>query len=122
MFINTGSQFEITLIMLVLGFALGVLFNISDAITTIFNNKLWIKIVCEFFATIICCICVYCAAQVLYFGLIRPYMLCAAILGLYLEIITIGKFVKGAIIFAKNWIKRAILSFKATKIGSKIAK
>lgn len=122
MFFNANSQWWISLILIGTGFLCGAFFNLASTLNILFKNRFWIKCIFDFVATIICGTAFLIAINILYYGEMRLYMIVAFVLGLYLEIVTVGKIIAKTFLLLYNktaiWIKK----LSNTKFGKRITK
>ncbi len=122
MYFNTLSQGYIALILATIGFLCGIIYNLSRATTMIFGGSAVIRFILDFLATLISFGVLYLSINILYFGWIRPYMLAAFFLGMYFELITVGKLFANTFKMLYNKIAKLWGKFLNTRFGKRLAK
>lgn len=122
MYFNANSQWWISLILIGVGFLCGFLYNFAHAIVFVFKNNVWVKNILELVATVFCGVLFLIVVNIVYYGEVRMYMIVAFVLGLYLELVTVGKIIAKTFLLLYNTITMWCKKLSKTTLVKRITK
>ncbi len=116
MFYNSVNQLKVFALLCLIGFIVGLIFEIFFIARMIFKNKKITNFVFDFCFVVLFALVFFYFVNILNFGVVRLYTICAYVLGFVIEQSTIKNLVAKIFYKIYNGISNMWTKFKTTKM------